>query len=186
MLIVGGGPTGLEAARAMAQRGADVMLADAAQEWGGRVAQECRLPGLAAWGRVRDWRIGQLQQAPNAQLYLDSQLSAEDILSYGIPHVAIATGARWRNDGMGRAHRDPLDYLAEGATIGVNALLENGVSALTNDGPVVVFDDDRYYMASVLAELIASSGRAVTFVTPPQLSRHGPNTRSNKAVCSAA
>lgn len=166
VLIVGGGPTGLEAARAMAQRGADVMLADAAQEWGGRVAQECRLPGLAAWGRVRDWRIGQLQQAPNAQLYLDSQLSAEDILSYGIPHVAIATGARWRNDGMGRAHRDPLDYLAEGATIGVNALLENGVSALTNDGPVVVFDDDRYYMASVLAELIASSGRAVTFVTP--------------------
>ncbi|HWT61372.1 MAG TPA: NAD(P)-binding protein [Ochrobactrum sp.] len=166
VLIVGGGPTGLEAARAMAQRGADVMLADAAQEWGGRVAQECRLPGLAAWGRVRDWRIGQLQQAPNAQLYLDSQLSAEDILSYGIPHVAIATGARWRNDGVGRVHRDPLDYLAEGATIGVNALLENGVKAFTNDGPVVVFDDDRYYMASVLAELIASSGRKVTFVTP--------------------
>ena len=166
VLVIGGGPAGLEAARATAQRGADVMLADAAQEWGGRVAQECRLPGLAAWGRVRDWRLGQLRQAPNAQLYLDSRLSAEDVLSYGIPHVAIATGARWRDDGVGRVHRDPLDYLAEGAIVSVNALLENGVDALAIDGPVVIFDDDRYYMASVLAELIAASGRAVTFVTP--------------------
>ncbi|GLU25493.1 NAD(P)-binding protein [Brucella sp. NBRC 12950] len=166
VLIVGGGPTGLEAARAMAQRGADVMLADAALEWGGRVARECRLPGLAAWGRVRDWRLGQLQQASNAELYLDSRLSAEDILSYGIPHVAIATGAYWRDDGVGRVHRDPLVYLGEGVTISVNALLEKGASVISNDGPVVIFDDDRYYMASVLAELIASSGRAVTFVTP--------------------
>ncbi len=114
VLIIGGGPTGLEAARAMAQRGAEVALAEATQEWGGRVTQECRLPGLAAWGRVRDWRLGQLRQASNAQLYLDSRLSAEDVLSFGIPHIAIATGARWRNDGVGRVHRDPLDYLAEG------------------------------------------------------------------------
>ncbi len=169
VLIIGGGPTGLEAARAMAQRGAEGALAEATQEWGGRVTQECRLPGLAAWGRVRDWRLGQLRQASNAQLYLDSRLSAEDVLSFGIPHIAIATGARWRNDGVGRVHRDPLDYLAEGTTVGVNALLENGVAALANDGPVVVFDDDRYYMASVLAELIASSGRSVTFITPASI-----------------
>lgn len=140
--------------------------------------------GPRSVGRVRDWRLGQLRQAPNAQLYLDSCLTAEDILSYGIPHVAIASGARWRNDGMGRAHRDPLNYLTEGATIGVNAFLENGVDALTNDGPVVVFDDDRYYMASVLAELIASSGRKVAFVTLLQLWLHGQNTHSNRAACS--
>ncbi len=165
-LIVGGGPAGLEAGRALAQRGADVILAEAGTEWGGRVARECRLPGLAAWGRVRDWRMGQLRQAPNAELYLDSRLSAEDILSYGVAHVAIATGARWRTDGVGRAHRDPLASLAEGVTVGVDALLDQGAAALPDDGPVVVFDDDRYYMASVLAETIAASGRKVAFVTP--------------------
>ncbi len=165
-LIVGGGPAGLEAGRALAQRGADVILAEAGTEWGGRVARECRLPGLAAWGRVRDWRMGQLRQAPNAELYLDSRLSAEDILSYGVAHVAVATGARWRADGVGRAHRDPLASLAEGVTVGVDALLDQGAAALPDDGPVVVFDDDRYYMASVLAETIAASGRKVAFVTP--------------------
>ena len=78
VLVVGGGPAGLEAARGLAKRGADVMLAEAGQEWGGRVARECRLPGLATYGRVRDWRVGQLQQMPNAQMYLDSPLTAED------------------------------------------------------------------------------------------------------------
>ena len=92
--------------------------------------------------------------------------SAECIVDKGSTHEGSATGASWRNDGRGRAHRDPSEYLAEGTTIGVNALRETGVGSLKHDGPGVVFDDDRYYMASVLAELIASSGRAVTYVTP--------------------
>ena len=43
------------------------------------------------------------------------------------------------------------------------------MAALPDAGPVVVFDDDRYYMASVLAEMIALSGRKVTFVTPASI-----------------
>jgi dimethylamine/trimethylamine dehydrogenase len=87
------------------------------------------------------------------------------VLGFGVPRVALATGARWRTDGMGRVHRSPLPWLASGDTVGVDALLDEGVAALPA-GPVVVFDDDRYYMASVLAELIVAAGREVTFVTP--------------------
>ncbi|NRP73010.1 Trimethylamine dehydrogenase [Ensifer psoraleae] len=169
VLVIGGGPAGLEAARALAQRGADVTVAEASREWGGRVTKEARLPGLATWARVRDWRMNQLRQAPNVELYLDSPLTADDVLSYGIQHVAIATGARWRTDGVGRTHRSPLPFLNGDAVVGVDALLSEGASALVNDGPVVVFDDDRYYMASVLAEMIALSGRKVTFVTPASI-----------------
>ncbi|WPE23883.1 NAD(P)-binding protein [Shinella zoogloeoides] len=165
-LVIGGGPAGLEAARALAQRGVDVLLAEGGGEWGGRVARECRLPGLATWGRVRDWRVGQLSVRPNAELYLHSPLSADDVLQYGIPHVAIATGARWRTDGAGRTHRRPLAFLAEGAVVSPDAILSAGAEAVSADGPVVVFDDDCFYMASVLAELLARAGRAVTFVTP--------------------
>jgi dimethylamine/trimethylamine dehydrogenase len=166
VLIVGGGPAGLEAARALAQRGLDVTLAEAGREWGGRVSRESRLPGLATWARVRDWRVGQLKTYQNAQMYLQSPLSADDILAYGIPNIAIATGSHWRSDGVGRTHCLPLDYLQAGATVSPDALLSDGVKAVSVDGPVVVFDDDCFYMGSVLAELLAASGRKVTFVTP--------------------
>lgn len=165
VLIVGGGPAALEAGRALVQRGAPVIMAEAGTEWGGRVSRESRLPGLVTWNRVRDWRLSQLQTAVDAEMYLDSRLSADDILSYGIPHIVLATGAKWRVDGVGRYHRAPLAFLDDGISVGVDSVLDDGVAALP-DGPIVIFDDDRYYMGSILAELLRTHGRDVTYVTP--------------------
>lgn len=164
VLVVGGGPAGLEAARAMAARGAEVTLAEAGAEWGGRVSREARLPGLAAWGRVRDWRLGQLQRDPKVQMFLQSPLTAEDVLGFGLPHVALATGARWRRDGVGRTHRLPLPWLGEVLTPD-----DIMAGAALPEGPVVVFDDDWYYMGSLMAEIALKAGREVTFVTPDSM-----------------
>jgi dimethylamine/trimethylamine dehydrogenase len=49
VLVVGAGPTGLEAACALGQRGYRVVLAEATRELGGRAGREAGLPGLAAW-----------------------------------------------------------------------------------------------------------------------------------------
>lgn len=165
VLIIGGGPAGMEAGRALLQRGASVVIAEARTEWGGRVSLESRLPGLATWSRVREWRLRQLLRAPQAQLYLGNRILADEILSFGIPRVVIATGATWRIDGVGRQHRTPLPFIAEGQTVGVDSILAEGAKPLPS-GPVVIFDDDRYYMASVIAELLTSAGFEVTFVTP--------------------
>ncbi|CAI8005867.1 Trimethylamine dehydrogenase [Geodia barretti] len=89
VLIVGAGPAGLEAAQALGKRGYDVTLAEQSRELGGRVARECRLPGLAAWGRVRDYRAEQLRKLPNVALYLESQLDAETVLEFGCPRVVL-------------------------------------------------------------------------------------------------
>ena len=78
VLIVGAGPAGLEAAQALGKRGYEVTLAEREKELGGRVARECRLPGLAAWGRVRDYRVEQLGKLPNVSLYLDSSARRGD------------------------------------------------------------------------------------------------------------
>ena len=165
-LVVGGGPAGLEAACALGKRGAEVILAEAGDFWGGRVTLESRLPGLAAWARVRDWRLWHLRQMPNVEMYLESPLSATDILDYGIRHVALATGAKWRADGTGRSHRTPLSFLANGSVLTPDDLLTVGAGHINPDDTVVVFDDDRFYMASVLAELLANGGFRTVFVTP--------------------
>lgn len=165
-LIIGGGPAGLEAARALVQRGAPITLADANTYWGGRVTLESQLPGLAAWARVRDWRMGQLKQSPKADLYLDSPVTADDILEYGIAHVVVATGSSWRRDGVGRAHRRPLPFMLKRAVITPDDLMQSGTSVIEQSGPVVIFDDDRFYMAGVLAEMVVTAGFDTVLVTP--------------------
>ncbi|MGS7332914.1 hypothetical protein ACSJLL_25010, partial [Enterobacter kobei] len=69
-----------------------------------RVTREARLPGLAEWARVRDWRLGQISKRANVSTYLDSALTAQDVLDFGADHVVIATGCHWRRDGFGRTH----------------------------------------------------------------------------------
>src|SRR5262249_54367620 len=134
-------------------------------ELGGRVNHEARLPGLAAWIRVVDYRRAQLAKLPNVEVALESEVTADEIREYGFDHVAIATGSRWRADGIGRRHRRPLSL------DGVEVLTPDDVFAGTrpNGDRVLLYDDDHYYLGGALAELLASEGKHVTLVTPAAL-----------------
>ena len=56
VLVVGAGPAGLESALQLANRGYQVMLAEASQALGGRINRESELPGMSSYTRVRDYR----------------------------------------------------------------------------------------------------------------------------------
>ncbi len=163
VLIIGAGPAGLEAGRALGQRGYQVTIADKATEAGGRVAQECRLPGLSAWGRVRDWRMLQLDKLPNVALYLESEMTLETVVEVGADHVLLTTGSEWLRNGAGRHILTPVD-MVEGADILTPDDLMNGKRPQGRE--VVIYDDDHYYMGGVLAELLRKEDYAVTLVTP--------------------
>lgn len=164
VLVVGAGPAGLEAATALGQRGYQVVLAEQApRQLGGRVALEARLPGLAAWIRVVDYRLAQLRRLRTVEIARGSTVSAEEILGYDFDHVAIATGARWRADLVGRESARPLPLDERLEVLTPDDLMRG---RLPRGDRVVVYDDDHFYMGGVLAELLSQSGRSVTFVTP--------------------
>src|SRR5690625_4385008 len=162
VLVVGSGPAGLEAARALARRGYDVAVAEAGSEIGGRVARERLLPGLAAWGRVLDYREYQIGQRPNVEIYRESALDSEAILEFGFENVCIATGAKWRADGISRQHVVPFPIDGTMPVFTPDDIMEGRKPS----GKVVIYDDDHYYMGGVLAELLASAGCEVTIITP--------------------
>jgi dimethylamine/trimethylamine dehydrogenase len=162
VLVVGSGPAGLEAARALSERGYDVALAEATNELGGRVARESKLPGLSAWGRVKDYRQYQISQKPNVETYFDSRLTAGDILDFGFENICLATGAAWRRDGVARQHVVAMAIDAAMPLFTPDDLMDGKLPK----GNVVIYDDDHYYMGGVLAELLRLKGCDVTLITP--------------------
>ena len=160
ILVVGGGPAGLDCAVTLARRGYAVTLADAAGEFGGRLRFERRLPGLAAWGRVVDWRLGQLRERANVNLYPGSELAPDDVLGLEHRHVVIATGARWT-----KMQFSTLEFPV-GELDGPGVYTPDDIAAgVVPPGPVIVFDFDNYYLAGVIAEHLGRLSSEVAYVT---------------------
>jgi dimethylamine/trimethylamine dehydrogenase len=98
----------------------------------------------------------------NVEFYLESVVDEQQILEYGADRVAIATGAKWRRDGTGRWLEEPVP-----GWDGPSVLTPDDIMAgVVPSGPVVVYDDDHYYMGGVIAEKLRQEGLDVTLATP--------------------
>ena len=174
-LIIGGGPAGLEAGRALAARGCEVTIAERLEHWGGRVTGEASLPGLAAWGRVRDWRVGQLEKMSNVEMYLASDMSVGDVISFPATNVVIATGSTWQRGAFNASTiLTPDDIIA-------GKLPEKARK-------IIIYDTEGFYMGGLVAEKCAMHGKGqgkghgkgqgkekgvdVTYVTPAAMVSH--------------
>jgi dimethylamine/trimethylamine dehydrogenase len=182
ILVIGGGPAGLECARVLGRRGYRTHLVEAAATLGGHLRNVVQLPGLAEWNRVVTLRETQLRRMLNVELMLGTgAVTADNILAYGADRVVLATGAHWTGDGLGIG----LDQIG-----GIDAkhpafvTPEQIFAGKPVGDEVVVLDSDGYFMAISLAERLADLGKQVTLVTSfdrvspyTDFTLEGPNLR---------
>jgi dimethylamine/trimethylamine dehydrogenase len=162
ILIVGAGPAGMESAVTLGKRGYNVFLAESDREIGGRSLKESMLPTLSEWNRVNEARFVQLQKLNNVHVYPESKMSAGDILESDFAHIVFATGSFWRKDGFGLWNAKPLSPQITGERVFTPDDIINGHYPT---GHVVIFDDDHYYIGSVIAEKLIEKGCQVDLVS---------------------
>ena len=161
ILVIGGGPAGLEATLSLARRGYSVAIADSKKELGGRINMESKLPGMSSYKRVTDYRLNQINQLDNIEVYLDNTLSSDDVLELGFDHVVTATGSSWQPTIMDE--KSAPVFVTKTDTIFTPEDILNGCDLKS---PVIIFDFDYYYMGGLLAEHIRDLGHEVTIITP--------------------
>ncbi|SFI69781.1 dimethylamine/trimethylamine dehydrogenase [Phyllobacterium sp. CL33Tsu] len=161
VLIVGGGPAGLECALTLGRRGHEVTLADKGTSFGGRLTFETRLPGLSTWNRVAEYRLGRLNEMTNVSMYLESDIGVDEIIDLAPDHLVLATGARWTRM-LYSSMEIPVGELDHPRVYTPDDIAAGRLP----EGPTLVFDFDNYYMGGVLTEYLAQQGNEVTYVTP--------------------
>ncbi len=139
------------------------MLAEASRQLGGRVTRESRLTGLSEWARIRDWRVGQIDKLDNVDVFPESKITADDVLSLDIDHVLIATGAKWATDAVGRHSDTGFGTANPNMILSAETILDD---VTISADKIVIYDDDHYYLGSVIALELRKSGHDVVLVTP--------------------
>ena len=161
VLVIGGGPAGLEATLSLARRGYSVAIADSEKELGGRINKEAKLPGMSSYKRVIDYRVSQINQLENVDVYLDNTMTRNDVLELGFDHVVTATGSTWQPSIMDEKSA-PILITKTDSIFTPEDVLEG----CELQSPVIIFDFDYYYMGGLIAEYIKGLGHEVTIITP--------------------
>lgn len=163
VLVVGGGPGGLEAARVAALRGHKVVLCEAGPDLGGMVNIAAKLPtrhgihDIIVWQQNRVYELG-------VEVRLSTYMDMDDIEAEGADVVIIATGSMPRMDGLQVSNPgDPATGMEQPHVVSSVDLLTGGRPDVGQHALVV--DDVGHYEALGCAEELIRRGCEVTFVT---------------------
>lgn len=163
VLVVGGGPAGLEAARVAAMRGHKVILAEASHQLGGSLRAAAKAPtrygmiDIVTWLESEIFRLG-------VNVRLSTYMDEADIQAEASDAVIIATGSTPRMDGIQHSHPgQPIRGIGRRNVLSSEQLLMSPPNYLGETA--VVIDDVGHYEAIGCCEHLLNAGLSVTYVT---------------------
>ncbi len=151
VLVVGGGPAGLEAARVAAMRGHAVTLWERAAEVGGQVNLAARIPTRSEFTYARTY-FEERCQALGVTVQCGMEASAERVLAFRPDAVVLATGSRPKAMAIPGAARvySTWEALLEPERLGSH---------------VAFIEADGNWQSVAVAEHLADLGKRVTLIT---------------------
>lgn len=172
VVIAGGGPGGMEAARVAALKGHEVVLFEARRRLGGALALWADLPGREHYGTAIGWWVRELDRL-GVEVRLGAEASAGEVLTLAPDAVIVATGARYSKGGRSitldadiPGHDLPFVHRPEDILLG----------GARPAGRVFIIDSEGYHTGTGIAEMLAGAGAEVHFVTAGYTPLSGRNT----------
>jgi 2,4-dienoyl-CoA reductase (NADPH2) len=154
VLVVGGGPAGVQGAMSSARAGHAVTVLEREAEPGGQVRLAASVPNRAELGDMVRNQVTESRRLGVA-IELDVEATADLVAARGADHVVVATGAvaarPWWVAGDVSNACDVRDVLT---------------GAAQPAGDVVLIDEIGFHHATSVAELLADRGCRVEVVTP--------------------
>ncbi len=163
VLVVGGGPAGLETARVAAERGHDVTLLERGAELGGQFRLAGRQPSRDQIRDLLAW-YGRSLEDLGVTVRLETAATADDIAAADVDEVVLATGARPPRTGFQRAL--PMVDRLPGAERSDAVSIHDVLGGAARPGSrVLVLDDLGDWRGLGTALHLAEAGHQVTIVT---------------------